>query len=168
MTSDNVGKPAPESRKFIRSHVMRGKNTKKIPVQTSILSLSDNAVPESNQDDVEEVGRRTPLAVTHATDDHLWTFGHAYSRRERNWVQSPALLISHLVRPPSDLELFTFAAPLDQNSRYLIFRCKIFTPLTMSLLANPYSSDHHQGNFVSCRVVFRYRSRESLLVSLAS
>ncbi|SPJ72429.1 uncharacterized protein FTOL_02157 [Fusarium torulosum] len=122
VTSDNVGKPAPESRKFIRSHVMRGKNTKKIPVQTSILSLSDNAVPGSNQDDVEEVGRRTPLAVTHATDDHLWTFGHAYSRRERNWVQSPALLISPLVRPPSALELFTFAAPLDQNSRYLIFR----------------------------------------------
>jgi hypothetical protein len=167
VTSDNVGKPAPESRKFIRSHVMRGKNTKKNPVQTSIPSLSDDAIPESNQDDVEEVDRCTPLAVAHSTDDRLWTLGHAYSRRERNWVQSPAL-IAHLVRPPSDLELFNFAAPLDKNSRYLIFRCKTFAPLTVTLLANPYSSNHHQGNFISCRVVFRCRSRESLLVSLAS
>ncbi|KAI6763943.1 hypothetical protein HG530_007732 [Fusarium avenaceum] len=121
VTSDNVGKPAPESRKFIRSHVMRGKNTKKSPPQTSILCLSDDATPESNQNNVEEVDRRTPLAVTHSTDNGLWTLGHAYPRRERNWVQSPALIV-HLVRPPPDLELFTFAAPLDKNSQYLIFR----------------------------------------------
>lgn len=115
---------------------MRGKNTKKSPPQTSILCLSDDATPESNQNNVEEVDRRTPLAVTHSTDNGLWTLGHAYPRRERNWVQSPALIV-HLVRPPPDLELFTFAAPLDKNSQYLIFRCKTFTPSTMTLLAEP-------------------------------
>ncbi|KAM0286564.1 hypothetical protein ACHAQK_009210 [Fusarium lateritium] len=121
VTSDNVGKPAAESRKFIRSHVMRGKNTKKVPVQTSTLTLSDDAIPESNQDDVEEVDQRTRSTVAHSTNDRVWTFGHAFPRRERNWVQSPALVM-HLLRPPPDLELFTFAAPLDRNSRYLIFR----------------------------------------------
>ncbi|KAF5659809.1 hypothetical protein FHETE_9263 [Fusarium heterosporum] len=114
---DNVGKPAPESRKFIRSHVMRGKNTKKSSDKTSILCLNGEVIIKASRgDDVEDVDR-LPLTVAQVVDDPR----HTYSCRQRNWVQSPAL-IAHLVKPPPDLELFTFAAPLDQNSRYLIFR----------------------------------------------
>ncbi|KAM0352305.1 hypothetical protein ACHAPU_001969 [Fusarium lateritium] len=118
---DNVGKPAPESRKFIRSHVMRGKNTKKPLVKTSILCLDEDVMPKANRgDDVEDVNR-LPLTSTQVADDPPSTLRLTYSHKKRSWIQSPALLV-HLFRPPPDLELFTFAAPLDQNSRYLVFR----------------------------------------------
>ncbi|CEI67499.1 hypothetical protein FVEN_g5602 [Fusarium venenatum] len=109
VSSGPVGKPAPESRKFIRSHVMRGKNTKKT------LTI------QPKQDDFEEIHRPVTLAVTNLTQDSLWTVGHTHSRGDRAWIQSPSL-IAHLIKPPPDLELFTFAAPLDQNSQYLIYR----------------------------------------------
>ncbi|KAF0644286.1 hypothetical protein FPSE5266_03407 [Fusarium pseudograminearum] len=109
VSSGPVGKPAPETRKFIRSHVMRGKNTKKAPAV------------QPNQDDVEEIHRPAPLAVTNITNDSLWTVGHTHSRGDRAWIQSPSL-IAHLIKPPPDLELFTFATPLDQTSLYLIYR----------------------------------------------
>ncbi|EKJ76408.1 hypothetical protein FPSE_03407 [Fusarium pseudograminearum CS3096] len=113
VSSGPVGKPAPETRKFIRSHVMRGKNTKKT------LTVQPNHEP--SQDDVEEIHRPAPLAVTNITNDSLWTVGHTHSRGDRAWIQSPSL-IAHLIKPPPDLELFTFATPLDQTSLYLIYR----------------------------------------------
>ncbi|GKU02784.1 hypothetical protein FLAG1_10206 [Fusarium langsethiae] len=113
VSSGPVGKPAPESRKFIRSYVMRGKNTKKT------LTVQSNH--DSNQDNVEEIHRPAPLVVTSLTDDSLWTFGHTHSRSDRAWIQSSSL-IAHLIKPPADLELFTFATPLDRNSLYLIYR----------------------------------------------
>ncbi|KAM0233636.1 hypothetical protein ACHAPO_006924 [Fusarium lateritium] len=109
VSSGPVGKPAPESRKFIRSYVMRGKNTKK------------TLTVQPKQDDVEEIHRPAPLAVTNLTQDSLWTVGHTHSRGDRYWIQSPSL-IAHLIKPPPDLELFTFATPLDRNSQYLIYR----------------------------------------------
>ncbi|RBR26432.1 uncharacterized protein FIESC28_00726 [Fusarium coffeatum] len=117
VSSGPVGKPAPETRKFIRSHVMRGKNTKKSPPRQP---PSDSISPDSSQDDVEEIHRPVPLAVTTIKDDSLWTVGHTHSR-DRAWVQSPSLLI-HLMKPPPDLDLFTFATPLDKNSRHLIYK----------------------------------------------
>ncbi|RFN43532.1 hypothetical protein FIE12Z_12232 [Fusarium flagelliforme] len=120
VSSGPVGKPAPESRKFIRSHVMRGKNTKKSPPKTSRPPSSESISPDSSQDDVEEVHRPVPLAVTSIKDDSLWTVGHTHSR-DRAWVQSPSLLI-YLMKPPPDLDLFTFATPLDKNSRHLIYK----------------------------------------------
>ncbi|KAF5020645.1 hypothetical protein F66182_7322 [Fusarium sp. NRRL 66182] len=102
-------KPAPESRKFIRSHVMRGKNTKKRP-----------AASQTTQDDVQDHDGRCPTAALSA-DDSLSTAGYMHSRYNRAWIQSPSLL-AYLVRPPPDLCLFTFATPLDKDSRYLIHR----------------------------------------------
>jgi hypothetical protein len=141
---------------------MRGKNTKKCPPPTH---LSD----DSKLNDSEEVHRPAPLVVTSFTDDSLWTVGHTHPREDRAWVQSPSL-IAHLVRPPSDLELFTFATPIDQNSRYLIYRCKPLVvipgyPHTKTYL---YSSDYHQRDPLPSRMVLRLRFPESMLVPLAS
>ncbi|KAF4950070.1 hypothetical protein FSARC_13304 [Fusarium sarcochroum] len=124
VSSDAAGKPALESRKFIRSHVMRGKNTKRRVELINSLTppeSADDTSQGSNQDDVEEVDRSSLSVVAHFTDDSLWTAGHVHSRRERAWVQSPSLL-AHLIKPPSDLQLFNYATPLDENSRYLIYR----------------------------------------------
>ncbi|KAJ4265363.1 hypothetical protein NW762_004651 [Fusarium torreyae] len=126
VSSDPAGKPAAESRQFIRSHVMRGKNTKRRPRVQLInpltpASSTDDTSQASRQDDVEEVDRTSLSVVAHYTDDSLWTVGRVYSRRERAWVQSPSLL-AHLIKPPSDLQLFNYATPLDENSRYLIYR----------------------------------------------
>ncbi|KAF4339318.1 hypothetical protein FBEOM_6732 [Fusarium beomiforme] len=109
VSSDPVGKPAPESRKFIRSHVMRGKNTKKLPPKCPTIDVRVDPVPVS-QDDVEDVDRPAPLAITRCTDA-MWTVGHTHARQDRAWVQSPSLM-AQLVKPPPDLDLFTFATPL--------------------------------------------------------
>ncbi|KLO88852.1 uncharacterized protein LW93_12267 [Fusarium fujikuroi] len=119
VSSDPVGKPAPESRKFIRSHVMRGKNTKKSPPRHPILDVRVDALPRAN-DDVEELDRPAPLAITRCTDA-MWTVGHTHARQDRAWVESPSLM-AQLVKPPPDLDLFTFATPLDKDSRYYIYR----------------------------------------------
>ncbi|KAF4448314.1 hypothetical protein F53441_8253 [Fusarium austroafricanum] len=121
VSSDPVGKPAAESRKFIRSHVMRGKNTKKGPTKSPRLGVSVDAIPETDQDDVEEVHRPAPLAITGYTSESMWTAGHTHARQDRAWVQSPSLVV-HLVKPPPDLELFTFATPLGKNSRFYIYK----------------------------------------------
>ncbi|KAG4275134.1 hypothetical protein FPRO04_08796 [Fusarium proliferatum] len=113
VSSDPVGKPAPESRKFIRSHVMRGKNTKKSPPRHPILDVRVDALPRAN-DDVEELDRPAPLAITRCTDA-MWTVGHTHARQDRAWVESPSLM-AQLVKPPPDLDLFTFATPLDKDS----------------------------------------------------
>lgn len=41
----------------------------------------------------------------------------------RAWVESPSL-IARMLSPP-DLTLFNFATPLDNNSLYLIYRCRL-------------------------------------------
>ncbi|KAG5813779.1 hypothetical protein H9Q74_002189 [Fusarium xylarioides] len=128
VSSGPVGKPAPESRKFIRSHVMRGKNTKKSPPRHPVLDVRVDGLPRAN-DDVEELDRPAPLAITRCTDA-MWTFGHTHARQDRVWVESPSLVVQ-LVKPPPDLDLFTFATPLDKESRYYI--CRFLTTIKETL-----------------------------------
>ncbi|KAG5782483.1 hypothetical protein H9Q73_003853 [Fusarium xylarioides] len=78
-----------------------------------------DGLPRAN-DDVEELDRPAPLAITRCTDA-MWTFGHTHARQDRVWVESPSLVVQ-LVKPPPDLDLFTFATPLDKESRYYIYR----------------------------------------------
>lgn len=101
---------------------MRGKNTKKSPPRHPILDVRVDALPGAN-DDVEELDRPAPLAITRCTDA-MWTVGHTHARQDRAWVESPSLMVQ-LVKPPPDLDLFTFATPLDKDSRYYIYRCKV-------------------------------------------
>ncbi|RSL80915.1 hypothetical protein CEP52_017303 [Fusarium oligoseptatum] len=113
ITSDPAGKPAPETRKFIRSHVMRGKNTKRRGASRDVVLVN----PEAQEDEARGEKSRLPdigMDVSRLPDyyrDHL---------QYRAWVESPSL-IARMLSPP-DLTLFNFATPLDKNSLYLVYR----------------------------------------------
>ncbi|RSL45938.1 hypothetical protein CEP54_014074 [Fusarium duplospermum] len=114
ITSDPAGKPAPETRKFIRSHVMRGKNTKRRGASRDVVLVNREVQgDEARRDEtsrIPDIG----MDVSRLPDyyrDHL---------QYRAWVESPSL-IARMLSPP-DLTLFNFATPLDKNSLYLVYR----------------------------------------------
>ncbi|KAF4446446.1 hypothetical protein FALBO_17072 [Fusarium albosuccineum] len=114
VSADPAGKPSAEARKFIRSHVMRGKNTKRrgTPGQRQIILVNNAA--QDDHDSVTQVARRP------SSSERPKPFDPEEYLQYRAWIQSPSLL-PHSITPP-DLTLFNFASPLDGNSRYLIYR----------------------------------------------
>ncbi|KAH7148290.1 hypothetical protein EDB81DRAFT_932647 [Dactylonectria macrodidyma] len=114
VASDSAGKPDPGSRKFIRSHVMRGKNTKQCHAgsQKSVGHRTKKSVLKIRRDD--QVGQNE---FTYATDE---TQTRCLDLSQKTCVQAPCF--SGCLRVPTDLMLFNFAAPLDGLSLYLIFR----------------------------------------------
>ncbi|KAH7149049.1 hypothetical protein B0J13DRAFT_295836 [Dactylonectria estremocensis] len=114
VASDPAGKPDPGSRRFIRSHVMRGKNTKQC--RTEPQSLAGSRTKKS----VLRVRRDGQGGQTEFTDATDPTQAHCFDFSQEACVQAPCL--SGCLRAPTDLKLFSFAAPLDGLSLYLIFR----------------------------------------------
>ncbi|KAM0425606.1 hypothetical protein ACHAPT_009137 [Fusarium lateritium] len=116
VASDPAGKPPPETRKFIRSHVMRGKNTKRrgAPTQRDVVLV--NQQEESRKD--ERPGTKD-ADVDYSALDRLPDY-YRDSIQYRAWVESPSL-IARMLSPP-DLTLFNFATPLDRRSLYLVYR----------------------------------------------
>ncbi|KPM35151.1 hypothetical protein AK830_g11423 [Neonectria ditissima] len=108
VSSDPGGKPDPNARKVIRSHVMRGKNTKRrCSGQAQVASLS-------NAEDRDD-------GLACSQDDSATNTNRSHSKGSDSIVvQSPCL--PGFLPVSSDLMLFKFAAPLDRTSRYLIFR----------------------------------------------
>ncbi|KAF4977655.1 hypothetical protein FZEAL_5845 [Fusarium zealandicum] len=116
VSSDPAGKPALGTRKFIRSHVMRGKNTKRRAASTQVILLNETA-PDAHQqvEDTEIIAISSSRGELHPTDEYFKAM-----QQYRAWIQSPSRIAP--VNAPPDLSLFNFATPLDGNSRYLIFR----------------------------------------------
>lgn len=126
--SDPSGRAPAERRKFIRSHVMRGKNTSKrverVPdiEQPSWLNAETDEPPSENHaipnTTTTPDSRLTPLpstsyVVVENPDDEA----------RRAFVFLPSCFLGP-VRPPPDLSLFVFPEQVDDSSRYLIRRCK--------------------------------------------
>ncbi|KAM5352860.1 hypothetical protein ACJ41O_005582 [Fusarium nematophilum] len=116
VSSDPAGKPPPETRKFIRSHVMRGKNTKRRGDNPQMQVVLLNKDQRSAETEVEEPRRA----------------------QYRAWILSPSL-VGPLKSPP-DLTLFNFATPLDGQSRYLIYR--FLTTIKDTLYPAEWCFDH--------------------------
>ncbi|KAJ4311630.1 hypothetical protein N0V84_010344 [Fusarium piperis] len=114
ITSDPAGKPAPETRKFIRSHVMRGKNTKRRVTSTDVMLANREARHDDAPRDERPCHPDISMDVSRLPDHYR------DSLQYRAWVESPSL-IARMLSPP-DLTLFNFATPLDKNSLYLVYR----------------------------------------------
>ncbi|KAF7539468.1 hypothetical protein G7Z17_g12418 [Cylindrodendrum hubeiense] len=127
VASDPGGKPDPNARQFIRSYVMRGKNTKRHrdDSQRRTVPRASKSVPKARPSDAPAQIEAVP--ATEATQSLC------HDSVEDIAIQ--ALCLPGIMRVPSDLELFHFATPLDKSSRYLIFRCK--PPMYSPPLSNP-------------------------------
>ena len=143
VSSGAAGKPAPETRKFIRSYVMRGKNRKHTSIdQNRSVSWLNHDLPSYRggylvtpaDDDAEQNEEPSPLA-----DDIIAIVAPSF----------PGPL-----RPPSDLTLFNFAQPLSPSSRKLIIRCKLPRGYYSSPTVDPCSLYDHQAIPLSCRAMF--------------
>ncbi|KAF7562245.1 hypothetical protein G7046_g1892 [Stylonectria norvegica] len=117
---DPSGKSAPESRKFIRSYVMRGKNRKCPNDQRLKLSWINKGSANSNERGylVKEARAIAPAGCEAESSSHDETESTSC---EENGVVGVSFLPGPL-RPPSDLSLFNFADPLDGPGKMLIFR----------------------------------------------
>ncbi|KAH6884820.1 hypothetical protein B0T10DRAFT_96952 [Thelonectria olida] len=115
ISSGPVGKPDPNARKFIRSHVMRGKNTKRQgnASRRHQVPRREDPAPASRQGDAA-------LVIVEAESGTQPSYDPNHDISADTFIQFQCL--PGLFRVPCDLKLFSFAMPLDDISRNLIFR----------------------------------------------
>lgn len=135
ISSDSAGKPPADTRKFIRSHVMRGKNTKKRSVvyqtsepsrQTDEDGRNDGSIPSPSSS-------RTSVVDATATSCHHLNSRVVGPGNHRKWafmvfpwgVPAP-------VKTPHDLALVKFPEAPDSHTQQLIHRCKALSVLLTS------------------------------------
>lgn len=122
ISSDSRGKPAADTRNFIRSHVMRGKNIRK-------------RVQRLSQPSSESSASQVPALSEHAAEDSP-SAGHSREQHVRNnyvavpegaqgytCVAFPWAFPSPIMMPP-DMRLLDFPEVMDDKMRGLMFRCK--------------------------------------------
>ncbi|KAH8673123.1 hypothetical protein BGZ61DRAFT_536689 [Ilyonectria robusta] len=113
VASDPGGKPHPDARKIIRSHVMRGKNKKRHDddSQRNEVARTNTSASEAHRGDA--LVQIEALAAIEAPQPA------EHDSSEEVAAQTPCP--TGISRVPSDLRLFNFAAPLDEVSRHMIF-----------------------------------------------
>lgn len=145
ISSDGTGKATGDTRQFIRSHVMRGKNTNK----------RLERFPQANNDHQEEIA-----PPESSPDNAIWTDTRRKPRVHNNHfvllennggptrVAFPWTFPSPVCMP-SDLRLMEFPEVMDDKMRGLMFRCKF--PCSRNYPADNVASLHgHQGDNVPC------------------
>jgi hypothetical protein len=155
MATDSQGRLGAEHRKTIRSHVMRGKNTRQgVPrkrrrTQTIV----------EGQNSTENVSSVQFVSCSDFPNSQALLRGRSTSPDWRQWE-----LLS-VPRTPHDLSLVKFCEDLDSNSMGKIVYCK--TPfLSLSLcapLTDPSLRQDQEDNLPRRQVLQRRRRQHSLL-----
>ena len=101
VTADSAGKLNETERKLVRSHCMRGKNTK-----------------------VDSRRHRAKIASTLRRLQNLDATGNDYNPRESAELQVAEAHL-RLAAPPKDLSLIKFAGKVDETALALLHKCKL-------------------------------------------
>ncbi|KAL7904119.1 hypothetical protein GGI35DRAFT_464152 [Trichoderma velutinum] len=126
IASDSVGKPHPNVRKFIRSHVMRGKNKKRNRAQkytqgsSQVAGVADNE-REKNATSTVSAMLTVPTNQTYVAADGSAVIVPLTECGNQAAIVS-VLAITSPLKPPHDLALAKFACPLNGSSQALLYR----------------------------------------------
>ncbi|KAL6787316.1 hypothetical protein J3E68DRAFT_165098 [Trichoderma sp. SZMC 28012] len=144
IASDSVGKPHPNVRKLIRSHVMRGKNKKRHRVQK--LKQGSSEVTDFSERAEKATSTAAAMLTVPTTENknaHCPDTINVYTSTPTNQAQVAAdgsaiivsvkdcgnqaaivsvLAITSPLKPPHDLALTKFACPLHFSSQALLYR----------------------------------------------
>ena len=186
ISSDSGGKPPANTRKFIRSYVMRGKNTKK---RSTVYQVSGPSFQPDQEDG--QPGESTPSlppssppssSSSSSPSGASTVHGQVAPALHRN--SRASVLGGHGKRPhfdfprtcpapvrtPHDLALVELPEVFKSTTQQLLYTCKLLPVLAKSQPHDnvlPYRLHVYQGNHVPSGVVLRGRWHAVLLVPVA-